>query len=229
MPIVSFVSPKGGVGKTTAALVLAGELAEVGEKVILIDADPNHPLQDWYGLSETVDNISVISDITEDNIIDVVDDAHKKAKFVVVDLEGTGSAMVGYAISRSDLVIIPLQGSQLDAKQAVKAIQLIRRNEKAFDRKIKHALLFSKTNVAIQPKTYRHVLAEFTAADVDILESQLLEREAFRTMFSYGGTLYDQSSKNVSNLGAAKDNSSALAFDIIQRLPLKKSKRKLAS
>ncbi|WP_306666057.1 ParA family protein, partial [Escherichia fergusonii] len=47
MPVISFVSSKGGVGKTTSAVVLAGEFAAAGRKVCLIDADPNRPLEAW--------------------------------------------------------------------------------------------------------------------------------------------------------------------------------------
>jgi chromosome partitioning protein len=41
MPTIVFVSPKGGVGKSTAAVLLATELATHGGSVTMIDADPN--------------------------------------------------------------------------------------------------------------------------------------------------------------------------------------------
>ena len=46
--------------------------------------------------------------------------------FVIVDLEGTASLMVSNAIGMSDLVIIPIQGSSMDAKGGAKTIRLIR-------------------------------------------------------------------------------------------------------
>ncbi|MER2510533.1 MAG: AAA family ATPase [Amaricoccus sp.] len=36
MPTISLVSPKGGVGKTTAAVVLATQIAQKGKAVVLI-------------------------------------------------------------------------------------------------------------------------------------------------------------------------------------------------
>ena len=47
-PVIAFVSPKGGVGKTTAALTLASELIhQTGERISIIDADPNYPFKRW--------------------------------------------------------------------------------------------------------------------------------------------------------------------------------------
>ena len=44
MPTNVFVSPKGGAGKTTAALLLATQLASSYD-VTMIDADPNRPIK----------------------------------------------------------------------------------------------------------------------------------------------------------------------------------------
>ena len=59
MPAVAFVSPKGGAGKTTAALLLALGLAERGETVAVIDSDPNKPFVHWAALPGKPPEISV--------------------------------------------------------------------------------------------------------------------------------------------------------------------------
>ncbi|WP_042057535.1 ParA family protein, partial [Acidomonas methanolica] len=45
--IVAFLNQKGGVGKTTLALHLAGQWAREGQRVTVIDADPQGSALDW--------------------------------------------------------------------------------------------------------------------------------------------------------------------------------------
>jgi cellulose biosynthesis protein BcsQ len=45
--IIAVLTPKGGAGKTTVALHLAGELERQGASVLLVDADPQGSALDW--------------------------------------------------------------------------------------------------------------------------------------------------------------------------------------
>ena len=153
MPTIVFASPKGGAGKSTSAVILATELALKGAGVTIIDADPNKPVSQWAKRAGGPENLTVVADISENTIIDQIESAASQTPFVIVNLEGTASMMVAYAISRADMVVIPTQGSQLDAAEATKAIRLIRQQEKAFSKKIPYAILFTRTSSAIRPRT----------------------------------------------------------------------------
>ncbi len=50
--VIAFANHKGGCGKTTAVGNLGAALAEMGERVLLIDADPQANLSELYGLGD---------------------------------------------------------------------------------------------------------------------------------------------------------------------------------
>lgn len=221
MPVIAFVSPKGGAGKSTSAVILATELAEelAGQgSVAIIDADPNKPVSQWAERPGKPENLVVISDISEKTIIDEIENAASQVTFTIVDLEGTASVMVAYAISRADIVVIPTQGSQLDSAEAGKAIRLIRQQEKAFNRKIPYAVLYTRTSSAIRPRTLRHIQETFRRHGIFAFETQVHEREAYRALFSFGGTLRSLDSADVANLDAALRNARAFAEETVGML-----------
>ena len=74
MPTIVFACGKGGVGKTTSALLLATELAKV-YPVTLVDADPNQPIKFWATSGNTPQALTITSDVTEHNINEVIEDA----------------------------------------------------------------------------------------------------------------------------------------------------------
>jgi len=218
MPTIVFASPKGGAGKSTSAVLLATELALKGAGVTILDADPNKPVSRWAKRGGVPQNLTVVAELKENTVIDEIDAAAQKTPFVVVDLEGTASVMVAYAISRADLVIIPTQGSQLDADEAAKAIKLIQQQEKAFRKKIPYAILFTRTSSAIRPRTLQHIQAELKKYGIYCFETQMNEREAYRAIFSFGGTLESLSRSAVSNLDAAIVNARGFAGEVIAML-----------
>lgn len=219
MPVISFVSSKGGVGKSTAVLVLAAEFARSGaSRVTIVDADPNQPIAAWAKLPNKPEAVSVIGEVTEETVIEMIDTEAAVAPFVLVDLEGTASVIAAYAISRSDLVLIPCQGSHLDAREASKAVKLIRRNEKAFQRNIPHAVLVNRCSAAFVTRGLKHILGEFERHKVPVLSTQLMEREAFKALFAIGGSLYELTLDDVRNPEAAQENAQALAREVYFRV-----------
>lgn len=217
MPTVAFISPKGGVGKTTAALLLASEVAR-GAQVTVIDADPNHPIQAWGKGAELPDNLSIMADVDEDNIIDRIEEAAARTPFVIVDLEGTAAKIVLLAVSQADLVVIPMQGSQLDAEQASRAIRVLKQHEKMTGRAVPYGVLLTRTSPIIRTRTMGHIQGGLVDAGVPVFATQLHEREAFRAIFSFKQTLENLDEKDVPNLDKAIVNAEQFAVEVIERL-----------
>jgi chromosome partitioning protein len=218
MPTISFASSKGGAGKSTSAVLLATELATRGASVTIIDADPNQPVTRWSRKPGCPEQLTVISDVTEETLIDAIDDAARRTTFVIIDLEGTASLMVAQAMSRADLVIIPTKGSELDAIEAIKVIKFIARQERVYNRQIPYAVLFTQTNPAVRPRTLRSLEAEMLQQGVPLFGTALHERDAFRAIFSFGGILSALNPAAVSNVAAALNNAQSFTAETISML-----------
>ncbi len=216
MPTIVFATSKGGAGKSTSAVLLAAELAGQGASVTLIDADPNRPLSQWAKRSSKPDSLTVIADATEETLVDRIEAAARTSTFVIVDLEGTANRGIVYAVSCADLVVIPTQGSHLDAAESVKTLREVRNVEKI--RKagsIPAVILFTRTSTAIRPRSLQVIESEFVNSGVAVMTTQINERDAFRCLFSFGGTLAGLDSAHVSNVKAANANARAFAAEII--------------
>ena len=218
MPVVSMVSSKGGAGKTTTALIIAGEIASAGRRVILVDADPNQPLVAWADRPGKPDNIQVVIDESAETIVDTISEAKTSAHFVLVDLEGTATDRIGFAITQSDLVLIPVQGSVLDASEAAKSIKLIRQMSRVANREIPYAVFFTRKSAAIREKTLRDIEAQFASAGVPVLECSLIDRAAYRSIFSFGGTIRTIDAEQVSGLPGARENAQAFVQGVLSKL-----------
>ncbi|SEA87660.1 ParA family protein [Rubrimonas cliftonensis] len=228
MPTISFANSKGGSGKTTSALLLACELAH-SSSVTLIDADPRQPVTRWAALSEKPASLTIVSNATERTVLDQIEAAAVRDPFVIVDLEGTASRLTSYAISQSDLVIVPMKEQQQDASAALDVIAEIHRDMKAVRREIDYAVLFTQSKVVAKSRTARHIARQFRENDrVAVFDVEINERDAFSALFAVGGTVRDLDPKSVNNLAAAIDNVAAFAAETIERLRKAAAKRKVA-
>lgn len=228
MPVIAFANPKGGAGKTTTALLLATELAAKKAAVVVIDADPEKWISQWGRLEGKPANITIVSDVTEETVVDAIEAAERDAQFVIVDLEGTASLMVSNAIGMADLVVIPIQGSSMDAKGGAKTIRLIRNQEKMSRRKIAHAVVLTRTGAAITTRALRNVSDQLQAGGVEVFSTAIVERAAYKDLFDYGGTLATLNPSLTSNLDKAIQNAREFAGEVVSKLKAAASARAVA-
>lgn len=218
MPIICAANPKGGAGKSTTILTLATTLANAGGSVAIIDADPNSPISDWAKGDSTLP-ITVHSDVNESNIRSVIDEEARKRQFVLVDLEGTANRMASRTIIRADLTLIPLAGTALDAKQAARAVALVRESEEDAGRKLPFALVFNRTSPPpFTKRIEREIARQMAEAGLPILSTHLHKREAFNAMFMERKALTELDPKQVNGLEAAITNAHEFTQEVIALL-----------
>lgn len=216
MPAVALVSPKGGAGKTTAALLLALGLRERGFRVAMIDADPNKPLFHWAGLPGRPEGISVHAAPTLQDMPDALREARRKSPdWIILDTEGSVRGALAFTTMRLDLIVTPLAGSKLEALQAIKASEMVGELGARSSRHLVHRCLLTRVQAAIRPRGLKAVVEELRSHDIELLNTALIEKEAYRALFAIGGGFDALEAQGVTGVASARQNAAAFVDAVL--------------
>jgi chromosome partitioning protein len=160
--------------------------------------------------------VRILGDVSESQIVPVIDAERAGRQFVLVDLEGTASRMVSRAIARSDLVLIPMQATAVDAAQAARAVALVREEEQVLGRPIPMRVLMTRTSPQIPTKNEKMIMDELRQAGVPILATHLNQRTAFQSIFTYRLALDELDPGQVNGLEGAIANAARLAGEVVE-------------
>ncbi len=221
MPVISFANAKGGAGKTTAALLLATELAQQGLRVTVIDADPQRWISQWRELSGPVRNIDVVSEVTVASLQCHLRELAPRTDFFIIDLAGARDALVTTALSLSDHVMIPVQGSAMDAKGAAQILDLLAFLKEKANLTIPHSVVLTRVTSMVTTRAMVAIKGLLAARGVNVLNTPIGERNAFKELFETGGTLHTLDPLKVSNLDRARENARAFADEARRLMPMK--------
>ena len=188
--IFAVVNTKGGVGKTTVAVHLATMLTRQG-KVLLIDGDPQQSAASWAVWRR--DNPAFSPSPTTVCLAGkaILSEGQQVAEGfvnVVVDAGGRDSVGLRSALLLAQCAIVPIGASNFDAAAMTDLLTVVELAHD-FNPNLKVRVLLSR----IDPRTKdASEMIEFLGEQkLDVLQSKICERVAFRRAIGEGGTVFE--------------------------------------
>jgi chromosome partitioning protein len=133
MPVIVIANPKGGVGKSTLAVNVAGCLARAGHRVMLGDVDRQQSSRQWLALrppaARTIDGWDVAAD-------DVVRPPKGTTHVVLDTPAGLHGKRLDAVMKIADLLLIPLQPSLFDIQATHPFVQELHAHRRGAEVKI---------------------------------------------------------------------------------------------
>ena len=211
--IITVCNQKGGSGKTTVSMQLAGALARKKHRVMVVDADPQGTATRWAASADdeapfpaSIVGLSAASSKVHREVKKFVDDYD----MIVIDCPPAADSPVPQsALLVSDLALVPLIPSPPDLWAAVGIRQVIE-NVGDINEELKSRLVLNQcqTNTTLA-KEALEILPEF---GIELAKSRLAQRQVYRQSAAYGATVYDLGSK----AKEAVREISALASEILK-------------
>ncbi|TAM59227.1 MAG: ATPase [Rhodanobacter sp.] len=160
--IIALLNQKGGVGKTTLATHLAGELAMRGQSIILLDADPQGSALDWAqrrqqnGLPRLFGAVGLARETLHQEAPELA----RRADHVVIDGPPRIAALARSALLAADLALIPVQPSPYDIWASAEMVALIREAQ-VFRPTLRAAFVINRrVGTTVIGREARHALAD---------------------------------------------------------------------
>jgi chromosome partitioning protein len=210
---VALLNQKGGVGKTTLALHLAGAWARQGCRVTVIDADPQGSALDWseQRAKEGGPRLFGVLGLARDTLHREAPEIARGVDHVVIDGPPRIAGLMRSALLAADLVLVPAQPSPFDGWASGEMLNLIREARIFRPELVARFVLNRCAARTIIARETGDALAEH---DPPVLAARIGQRVAFADAARTGQLVFE-----VESGGAAAQEITALSAEIAGLAP----------
>lgn len=190
--IISLTNQKGGVGKTTLTMQIAGALGNLNRKVLVADIDPQGTALTWSASAPEespfpahVINLSAAKGKVHNEIRKYVDEYD----FIIIDCPpNINSPETQSALLISDLALIPILPSPPDIWASVGIVQIVE-NAKVVNETLQARLVLNQkqANRTLSTESLK-ILEGF---QIPLARTVISQREIYRQCAATGGTVFD--------------------------------------
>ena len=204
--IISLLNQKGGVGKTTLAVHLTVALALRGNRVMLVDADPQASALDWSA-SRLADPLFLVVGLPTRNLHREVQAHVPHYDSIIIDGPPRVNELARAAIMAADMVLIPVQPSLYDVWPAKEITDLLQ-EAAVFKENLKSVFIINRkiVNTAIG----RDVTAALSEYPYPVLAA-VHQRVAFAESAAQGSSVLELDPKS-----SAAQEIEALTSEVVQ-------------
>jgi len=217
--VIVVASQKGGVGKTTTAVSVAGELVRRGKRVVLVDADPQGSASRWHGRGDGKGWPTIVECakpvLHRPNQVPALMEAYDH---VVIDTPPNGGPITRSALMHADLVVIPIGPSALDLEAVRQTLPLVE-DAQIPNPRLGVGLLISRQKPrTIQGREIRGALEEEPFGEFTTFTTEVTERIAVTELGNAGDLiyLYDEKSPYCAEMESLCDEIHAYDIDAMR-------------
>lgn len=184
--ILAFLNQKGGVGKSTLSTNAADYFHRRGDKLLLIDADPQGTTNDWAARRD--DLPFPVMQLARDNMAREILSHAANYDHVVIDGPPRAEALSRAVIIASDLVVLPIEASGASDWASQTTIRQIREAREYKDNLLSVFLVSRIIPNTVISRSIRDHVADY---GIPLLKATVANRVPYAEALTMGKTIFE--------------------------------------